>query len=456
MYKILADNQLIYDSTIDDYKIGKGNIDKEINKAGSFIVSIFPDHVFYDSFIELKTVIKVLKDNNIIFRGRVLNDSSDYWNAKTLTCEGELGFFNDSCIRPFEFAGTPRNFLKKIIDEHNAQVDDFKKFKLGNVTVTGDIGRESTEYMSSWSILSAHLLEESTGGYLFVTHENGDEIPTLHYLSDFTDVSKQSIEFGSNLMDFVKTRKSEEIATAIIPLGATIEDDDSETVDPRLTIVSVNNRLDYIVDDEAVALRGWILKPVVFDEISDATELMKKGREYLESVKNQNITIEVKAIDLHLLDRNIESFKLGEYIPVISRPHNFNVSMLCNRMTIDLLSPQNDTLVLGYSYSTFTERMRRITSGAINLLSIQQTVNSINNRVIVTDKNASDAVSNYQNVVGNLGQMTGDLEIIAGVATENARNIAVNAEHIATNAENIQANSDAIRDILARLSALES
>lgn len=456
MYKILADNQLIYDSTIDDYKIGKGSVESELNKAGSFTFSIYPDHLYYDSFIELKTVIKVLKDNDIIFRGRVLNDSSDYRNNKNLICEGELSFLNDSCIRPFEFAGTPEKYLKKIIDEHNAQVDNFKKFKLGTVTVTGEIGRENTEYESALTNLNKHLIDESTGGYLFITHDNGDDIPTLHYLSDFTDVSRQNIEFGSNLMDFVKTRKSEEIATAIIPLGATVDDENTETSDPRLTIVTVNNGVDYIYDEEAVALRGWILKPVIFNEITDASELKSKGREYLETVKKQNITIEVKAIDLHLLDRSIDSFKLGEYIPVISRPHNFSTSMLCNKMTIDLLSPQNDTLVLGYSYSSFTDRIRKITSGAINLMSIQQTVNSINNRVIVTDKNASDAINNYKDVSSTLGTVSGDLEIIAGVVTENANHIAINAENISANATDISDIKSTLENVLARLTALES
>ena len=33
MYKIFADDTLIYDSTLEDYKIGKGNIDLETNKS---------------------------------------------------------------------------------------------------------------------------------------------------------------------------------------------------------------------------------------------------------------------------------------------------------------------------------------------------------------------------------------------------------------------------------------
>jgi hypothetical protein len=125
-------------------------------------------------------------------------------------------------------------------------------------------------------------------------------------------------------------------------------------------------------------------------------------------------------------------------------------------MSIDLLSPQNDTLILGYNYSSFTDRIRRITSGAINLMSIQQTVNSINNRVIVTDKNASDAVNNYKDVVNTLGSVSGGLEVIAGVVTENARNIAINAENIPHNADDIEDIKSTLESVLSPLTALKS
>ncbi len=468
MYKIFADNTLIYDSTIDDHKIGKGSISLETNKSGSFTFSIYPDHFYYDNFVRLKTVIMVLKDKKIVFRGRILNDVADYYNVKTITCEGELGFLQDSIIRPFEFSGTPEQLFKKFINEHNSQVDEFKRFKIGTVTVVDPnnyIGRSNTAYESAYTNLNSRLIEDSLGGYFYITHGDNDDdpIPTINYLADFTNVSTQLIEFGSNLQDYTKTTKANDIATAIIPLGATVDDGDSETEDPRLTIAGVNNGVDYVYDEKAVELRGWIFKSVTWDDVNDANNLKTKAEEYLQTVINQNITIELKAIDLHLLDRNIESFKLGDYIRVISKPHNFDSTLLCNKQTLDLLQPANDTLTLGYTYSSFTDRMGKISASTFNVMSIQSTVNSINNRVLAlnstvsnTDKTANDAINNYNQVSADLGTVTGDLEVVAGVATENARNIAVNAQNIATNAENIQANAAAINDILERLTILES
>ena len=468
MYRIYADNILIYDSTLEDYKIGKGSISLETNKSGSFTFSLYPDHFFYENFVRLKTVITVYKFGKIVFRGRILNDVTDYWNNKVLTCEGELGFLQDSIIRPFTFTGTPEELFTKLVEEHNNQVDEFKRFKIGNVTVVDPnnyIGRSNSEYESALSNLNSRLIEDSLGGYFYITHgEDGtDPIPTLNYLSDFTKISSQIVEFGANLKNYTKTVKADDIATAIIPLGHEVDDGDENTDNPKLTIVSVNGGVDYIYNESGVALYGWIFKTVSWDDVTDPDNLKTKAEAYLANVIRQNITIELNAIDLHLLDHSIESFNIGDYIRVISKPHNFDSTLLCNVQTIDLLKPENDTLTLGYTYSSFTESTSKVTSSISNVLSFSSNIKNVTHRLTTISNTASNAeatannaLNNYQAVDTELSQVSGDLEVVAGVVTENTRNIATNAVNISTNATNIATNAQAIADILARLDALEN
>lgn len=385
MYKIYADDTLIYDSTIEDYKIGKGTITLETNKSGSFTFSLYPDHFYYDNFVRLKTIITVHKGDKIVFRGRILSDVTDYWNNKVITCEGELGFLQDSIIRPFDFSGTPRELLKKFISEHNSQVNDFKKFKIGTITVTDPnnyISRSNTEYQSTLSNATDRLFGSDLGGYFHITHggDGTDPIPTINYLSDFTKVSTQTIEFGSNLKKYTKTVKAGDIATAIIPLGAKVENKNS-TEDMKLTIASVNDGKDYVYNEDGVARYGWIFKIVSWDDVTSPAILKRKAEEYLNSVVQQNITIELNAIDLHLLDRSIESFNIGDYIRVISEPHNFDSVLLCNKMTLDLLKPENDSLTLGYTYSSFTELNRKMSSSVQSISSIKSSVNKMSAQV---------------------------------------------------------------------------
>lgn len=398
MYKIYADNTLIYDSTIDDYKIGKGSITLEVNKSGSFVFSLYPDHFYYNEFVRLRTVITVYKSDRIVFRGRILNDVTDYWNNKVITCEGEMGFLQDSIIRPFDFSGTPETLFRKFVEEHNAQVDEFKRFKVGTVSVVDQnnyVARSNTAYESALANLNGRLLESELGGYLYITHgEDGtDQIPTLHYLADFSKIAAQTIEFGANLKDYTKTVNAGDIATAIIPLGAAVDDGDSETEDPKLTIKSVNGGIDYVYSEAGVALRGWIFKTVEWNDVTVAENLKTKAEQYLENIVNQNITLELNAIDLHLMDKSIESFCVGDYIHVISEPHSFDSVLLCNKQTLDLLKPDNDSVVLGYSYSAFTETSAKLSSTVSVVKVLQSTVDSVSKRQTTTEQVVKENVT---------------------------------------------------------------
>ena len=388
MYQILADNTLIYDSTIDDYKIGKGVITLETNKSGSFSFSIYPDHFYYNSFVKLKTVITVYKGGKIVFRGRILNDVTDYWNTKTITCEGELGFLQDSIIRPFAFAGTPENLFVKFISEHNEQVDDFKKFNIGIVTVKDNndyIARSNSEYETAFDNLNSRLVGESLGGYLYITHgdDGKDPTPTINYISDFSHVSSQTIEFGSNLKDYTKTVTTTDLATAIIPLGAEIDDGIEGTDNLRLTIADVNNGVDYIYDEKAVELRGWIFKTVTWDDVTNNLNLKTKAEEYLRDSINQTITLEIGAVDLHLIDHTIESINLGDYVRVYSAPHNFDETMLCQKQTLNLLKPESDSLVFGHTYKRFTDVQSTVARNIVQITSTYATKSALANSVVM-------------------------------------------------------------------------
>lgn len=374
MYQIYADDVLIYDSTLEDYKIDRGTISLEIGKSGSFTFAIYPDHFFYNQFVELKTVITVYKSGRIVFRGRVLNNTVDYWNNKVLTCEGELGFLQDSIVRPYEFKGSPAALFTKFINDHNSQVDDFKKFKIGTIDIDDAndyINRSTSDYSTTQSMLASALIDSDLGGYFYITHgdDGADPIPTIHYVKDFPKVSSQSIEFGANLKDYVKTTDAADIATAIVPLGSVVDSDNH-----RLTIKDVNGGLDYVYHAGGVALRGWVFKAVTWEDVTLANNLKTKAEAYLESIVNQNITIELNAIDLHLLDRSIESFNVCDYVHVISKPHDFDAVLLCNKQTLDLLKPENDKVTLGYQTSTFTGANAQM---AASVSTIGKTVSTI-------------------------------------------------------------------------------
>lgn len=396
MYQIYVnDDTLIYDSTIEDYKIAKGVIDLEIDKSGTFTFSVYPDHWYYYLFVPMKTVITVYKSGRIVFRGRVINEVTDYWNNKVLTCEGELGFLQDTFVRPYEFQGAPADLLRQFITAHNSQTHDSGRvFTIGTIDIDDAndyVNRSSTDYATTLAMMQSALTGSDLGGHFYITHgdDGTDPFPTLHYLRDFPNTSTQAIEFGVNLKDYTKTVNAEDIATVIIPLGAV-----NSTTGERLTIESVTGGDDFIFDGDAAQQYGWILKPVIWDDVTLANHLLTKAEAYLADVVKQHISIELNAIDLHLLDRSIASFNVGEYVRVISEPHHLDEVMLCNRQTMDLLQPENDTIVLGYATTSLTgastEMAASVSTLGKQVSSIRQDATAIELRVEEVSKESKE------------------------------------------------------------------
>lgn len=389
MYKIFCDNTLIYDSTLPDFVISKGQITKEINKSGKFEFTIYSSHTYYNLIQKMKSIITVFKGEELIFRGRVINEKIGFYKDKTFTCEGELGFLLDSIQRPYKFEGTPEELLNQFITNHNSQVDEDKKFILGTVTVTDPnnyINRANESYESTSNNLQSKLLD-TLGGYIFITTDSsGNRV--INWYKESPYYSGQNIEFGSNLLEFTKTNQADKIATAIIPLG---EERENPTTKEkyRLDISEVNNGVDYVYNADAVSLYGWIFAVETWDDVTLASNLKTKAEAFLADKIKQSITIELSAIDLSLMDRSIDSFRLGDNITIVSEPHGLNDSYLLEKQTIDLLKPDNDKITLGYSYSTFTDTNASANKSNSDLVKTVETIRSnyVTNAVVTSHVN---------------------------------------------------------------------
>lgn len=454
MYKIFADSTLIYDSTIEDYKIGKGEINLEIEKAGSFVFSMYPDNPYYDKIVEMKTIITVYKENQIVFRGRALKTEDGFYNCRIVTCEGELAFLLDSVIRPYNFTGSPKALFTKFIQDHNAQVDAEKRFKIGQITVSDNndyIARSNVAYEDTWTNIKDRLIGDSLGGYLYVSHDE-DGSAVINYFSDFPYKATQTIEFGENLKDYTKTTNAEDIATVLIPLGGKLKDAEGNDTDELLTIASVNNGKDYIEDATAIAIYGRIVKVVQWEDVTLASRLLSKGKSQLSELIKKNVTIDLTAVDLHLLDRSIESFRYAEYITVLSEPHALNVTMLCKKQTINLLKPDNDSVSLGYTYATFTETTANTNKNAVN---VQARISSLTASVNNTITEISGVKEDVGTTTEDVTTVAKDLEAVVSVVQANTVQISQNTADISQLKTDVESISEAVTDINTTASRAE-
>lgn len=400
MYRVYCNNSPLYDLRDEDLVLISPIVKIGENTAGSFEFSILPKHPHYEEVNELTSVITAYDGDEEIFCGRVVEITKDLYNRKKVICEGELAYFNDSIQRPARYQGlTIRGYLETLVNIHNQQVKNQgidKTFKVGAVTVQdkNDYIYKYTNWESTLEVIKTDLLK-TYGGYLRIRKENG--VRYLDYLADYPNTNTQVIEFGSNLLDFTHDMVASDIVTAVIPLGARLEDvTEVEGLDAYLTIKDVNGGVDYVYSQEAVKSYGWIFKTVKWDDVHVADNLLKKGKEYLTDIQFAQITLTVSAVDLHMLHVDMERIKVLDEIRVTSSPNGLDRFFPVSEMTIYLDKPSNNKLTLGTSYS----KNSLSTKTESNMTSIKNKIDSLPNKSEILEEareNASQLIHSATN-----------------------------------------------------------
>ena len=398
MYRIYCDDKTLHDVRDEEYQLITPKISLELNKTGSFEFGILPSHPHVNDIKKLKSRLKVYdvdisdsgEASRLLYCGRSITDQRDFEYTSRITCEGELSYLLDTIQRPHTYgsqsgeihkADTNIVIFKRLIEEHNSQVEKEKQFEIGIVDIDSvEIKTLATNYETTWDFINTNFLEKYEG-YLRVRYENN--VRYLDYVKQYGKVSTQVIRFGENLLDFQKYVKAEDIKTAIIPIGAN---------NVTIKTASGHDGKDYVFNQEAVNLYGWIYSKVDFSDINNPNTLLKKAQEYLNKCINLTTTIELTAVDLHKIDVEIDAIGLGDLIPCVSTHHNLlstpgdkSTYYLVNKYEIDLENPSNTKITLGKTLSTLSEKTFS------NEVTFEKSVLIINNNVEKVRETASGA-----------------------------------------------------------------
>lgn len=386
MYQIKCDDYILYDPRHYKLKVNNPKCKLEVNTVGEASFNIYSDHPYYNKLQKMRSVFEILEDGQPIFRGRMTTDSKDFDNIKVVDLEGVGAYFNDSIVRPFIFpedfldesdynaAASSGNvveyFLKWLIDNHNSQVEDFQKFKLGNVTVTDStnyISRSSTDYAKTWETMKSKLFDSGLGGYFCIRYEADGNY--IDYLADFELTNVQRVKYGYNLLDLKTEADATAACSVVIPLGKKLKEIDENTdSDARLTISSlpdgdvtedIYKQGDMLISRSAKEAYGFICAPTkdtTWDDITLAKNLQSTAAEYLTSVASKlSNTITITAVDLHFSDAEISAFRIYRYIQFDSKPHGHDGRFKLTKLDIDILNPQNTKITLGDTKLSMTD-----------------------------------------------------------------------------------------------------
>lgn len=338
MYTIYADDALLYSPGDEELCVLSPVLETQCNAAGTLTFVLLPEHPLYSALHKMRTRIIVKQDDEIIWRGRVLETETDFYRQKTVTCEGELTYLVDSVLHPYKLAdydGTAAGLFRLYLTRHNEAVSEAQQFQIGNVDIETLSSVENTGYGNTWEEISDNLLDIH-GGFLRIRYDG--DVRYLDWTKESGKPCAQVIRFGENLLDLSEYVSAAEVVTCLIPYAG--------QSDSQITISSVNGGKDYIEDAAGIALYGRIWGVTEFDT-KDAAKLLEMAKENLQKRLKETITITISAVDLHLLDVDAEAFHVGDKVRVVSPPHAIDAEYTCTAISLDLVNPDQSEYTFG-------------------------------------------------------------------------------------------------------------
>lgn len=353
-------------------KLSSGSVVKGLNSIDSFSFCMLPPNPGFNILHERKTLIEVFNTNRnrYEFHGRVLYSNPSMSDSGLIkhdaVAESYLGFFQDSEQEYVEEQNwTVKGLLQHILDVHNSQLEEYKHFVLGNVTVTDPndnlycgIQREKT-----WKTLQDKLLNVLGGEFSFRVV---DGVNYLDYLVEIGEHKTTKIALSRNMKAITKEKDVSEFVTRLIPYGAKkvkeiINDDGTVTTvetEERLDITNVNNGKNYIVDEEAEAEYGINVRSVNWDDVTVAANLLSKGEQWLKNNNKVQVKYSVTALDLSLIGLEIDDFDVGNYHPLVNPLIGVDDVARIIKKNINVCDEMKSTFEVGENFKSLSDIQR--------------------------------------------------------------------------------------------------
>lgn len=341
-------------------KILSGSIKQAQNAINEFTFVIPMQNDLYQKFIPFQSIVQVvnLYDEEVEFEGRVLSVSNKMTSTgfvQEVVCEDFLSFLHDSTQHFQKLKNTGAEaYLREILNQHNEQVEDYKRIYLGSVTVQSltDKPFRYLGYEPTWDTIRERIIA-NIGGYL--TLRRASDGLYLDWTTSIGQNQESPIQLGRNIKSASREISFDGIATQIMPIGAdennsqneNKEEQGSDVTRKQIDISSVNGGKIWLEDTELVAKFGIIRKPVIWTEIDNPQVLKNRGLQYLRNQKIALAKWTVAAVERYLIDSRYVKFKIGNTHPILNAPLSGIERLQITEKKIDILNPQSVDLVIG-------------------------------------------------------------------------------------------------------------
>lgn len=388
-----AEKTLVYDSYGDSVEgeetngiVAESVVDLENKSAGTFscrvpyqVVTRFGQvkNPYYDKFAMGRTFIMVEEDDECIFFGRVTECELEFNLDKTVTSDGILNELEQINTRLGSgsystCADSSASLLAFVMGADQSRKGDspVNCMERGKVTVddrTVNMSETGDQFGSLWSVLSTYLLEKDDA-YLKLRLANDPGTERFFFYYDYLkpeDVpqTSQSIEYGVNMLDFVLDEKcGSDLVNSVTAHG-------TETVKHGWWIfkkTSYNTISSTAKDDKSIAKYGLRSRHIYVDGKTSTTSSLNSTADAELKKYKQNVepTLTIKAFDRKDVGEKVEKLGCLLRTHILSKPHSFDLWMVCTKARLPLDAPDNKEFTFGLTSASLSKRTSGLTAMA--------------------------------------------------------------------------------------------
>ena len=347
MWQVNLGTSILYFPGSNDAAIYDTNLNEECGLAGEFTFKVPPTNPVYSSLVN-GALITILKDKEEYWRGEIRDIKTDFAKVAEVYCVEDLAWLGDEYLTPVLITNeTFAQRFQSVISSYNANRSADRKFSVGyiNNRTSSALCRWATEY--EWSILDSlrHLIC-GDNGYVRVRRETSGGTVTRYIdivsLENYGTAASQPIEYGYNLLDYVKDSDYGNLTNVLTPYGDTLEDSEVyevyEGYSARLVGTTITNAA-------SVAAYGRHAKAVTFDGVTNLSSLNALAASYLSRYCQPQLTMEVSAVDLAEIGE-AEAFNLGDSVRVIAKPFAVDQRLYLTQIQRDIQNIDKNTITL--------------------------------------------------------------------------------------------------------------
>lgn len=352
MYQVNLGEKILYYPASEDACIYDTELNEDVGQAGEFTFKVPSSNPLY-SELSQGSLITIYRDKKEFWRGEIKDISVDFAKVATVYCVEDLTWLNEEYLAPASITNeTYSQRLLAAITAYNANRPADRQFEAGYITnvINTNFCNWTTEYEQPIleQLRNCICDASSPQGQIRVRRVTSGGTVTRYIdivkLADYGIQATQPIEYGYNLLDYVKETDFGNLVNVLTPYGAELDTQVYDEYNARLQGTT-------ITDATSIGVYGRHAKDVVFDNVSDLTNLNDLAQSYLTRYSQPQLTMEVEAVDLAGIE-NVDAISIGDSVRIIAQPFAVDQWLYLTEIRRDIQNIDKNKITLSGNVQT--------------------------------------------------------------------------------------------------------